>query len=93
MNGTHQALAYGDDVNLTGDDIRRIQRNVDVLLNAYKDITLAVSTGKTKYMEIGRHRGMIVNAHIKIGRKESDTYLATDSRHRWSAQMMMKNDN
>ena len=26
-------------------------------------------------------------------RKESDTYLATDSRHRWSAQMTMKNDN
>jgi hypothetical protein len=24
---------------------------------------------------------------------ESDTYLATDSRHRWSAQVTMKNDN
>ena len=22
---------------------------------------------KTKYMEIGRHRGMIANAHVKIG--------------------------
>ena len=26
-------------------------------------------------------------------RKESGTYLATDSRHRWSAQMTMKKDN
>ena len=26
-------------------------------------------------------------------RKESDTYMATDSRNRWSAQMTMKNDN
>ena len=26
-------------------------------------------------------------------RKESDTYLATFRRHRWSAQMIMKNDN
>ena len=26
-------------------------------------------------------------------RKESGTYLATDSRHRCSVQMMMKNDN
>ena len=26
----------------------------DVLLNAYKDIGLAVNIGKTKYMEIGR---------------------------------------
>jgi hypothetical protein len=32
-----------------------------------KDIGLAVNTGKTKYMEMGRHRGMIANAHIKIG--------------------------
>jgi hypothetical protein len=31
------------------------------------DIGLAVKTGKAKYMEIGRHRGMISNEHIKIG--------------------------
>ena len=38
-----------------------------MLLNACKDIGLAVKIRKTKYMEIGRHRGIIVNAHIKIG--------------------------
>ena len=65
MNGTHQVLAYAVDVNLIGDDIR-IERNADVLLNAYMDIGLAVNTGKTKYMEIGRHRGMIANEHIRI---------------------------
>ena len=32
-----------------------------------KDIGLAVNIGKTKYMEIGRHRGVIANEHIKIG--------------------------
>ena len=64
MNGTHQVLAYADDVNLIGDDIRAIERNPDVLLNVCKDIGLAVNTGKTKYMEIGRHGA---NAHIKIG--------------------------
>ena len=31
MNGTHQVLAYADDVNLIGDDIRTIERNADVL--------------------------------------------------------------
>ena len=56
-----------DDVNLIGDDIRTIERNGDVLLNACKDISLAENTGKTKYMEIGCHRGMIANAHIRIG--------------------------
>ena len=39
---------------LIGDDTRRIERNADVLLNACKDIGLAVYTGKTKFMEIGR---------------------------------------
>ena len=32
-----------------------------------KDIGLAVNTGKTKYMEIGHHRVMIANKHIRIG--------------------------
>ena len=54
MNGTH--LAYANDVNLIGDDIRTIERHEDVLLNACKDFGLAVNIGKTKYMEIGRHR-------------------------------------
>ena len=45
-------------------DIRTIERNAYVLLNACKDICLAVNIGKTKYMEIGRHRGMIANEHI-----------------------------
>ena len=40
MNDTHQVLAYTDDVNLIGDDIRTIERNTEVLLNAYKDISI-----------------------------------------------------
>ena len=63
MNGTHQVLAYADDVKLIDDDIRTLERNADVLLNA----CLAVNIGKTKYMEIGRHRGMMANEHIRIG--------------------------
>ena len=37
-----------------------------MLLNACNDIGLAVNTGKTKYMEIARHRNMIANDHIRI---------------------------
>ena len=37
MEATHPMLAYADDVNLIGDDIRTIERNADVLLNACKD--------------------------------------------------------
>ena len=38
-----------------------------LLLNGSKDIGIVVNTGKTKYMDIGRHRGMIANEHIKMG--------------------------
>ena len=38
-----------------------------MLLNVCKDIGLAANIGKTKYMEIGRHQGVIANSHIKIG--------------------------
>jgi hypothetical protein len=41
--------------------------NTDVLLNACKDIGLAVNAGKTRYMELGCRRGMIVN--ITVGSK------------------------
>ena len=46
MNSSHQALAFTDDVNVI--DIKTIERNADVLLNAYKDIGLAVNIGDTK---------------------------------------------
>ena len=65
MNATHKVLAQADDVNLIGDNITTIERNANVLLNAYKDSGLAVNTSKTKYMEIGHHRDMMANEHIK----------------------------
>ena len=37
------------------------------LLHVRKYIGLAVNTGKTKYVEVGRHRGMMANEHIRIG--------------------------
>ena len=41
-----------ENVNLIGDDIRTIEINADVSLNACKDVDLAVSIGKTKYMRV-----------------------------------------
>jgi hypothetical protein len=64
---SHQIFAYANDVSLIGDDIRTIERNAEVLLNSCKDIGLAVNTGKTKYMEVRRHRGIMANEHITVG--------------------------
>ena len=38
-----------------------------MLLNACKDVGLAVNTVKTKYMAVGRIRGMMADEHISIG--------------------------
>ena len=38
-----------------------------MLLNTCKDIGSAVNIGKIKFMEIGRHRGMMLNEHFRIG--------------------------
>ena len=54
MNGTHQVMAYVDYVNLIGDDIRTIERNTDVSLNACKGIDLAVKRGEIKHTKVGR---------------------------------------
>jgi hypothetical protein len=66
VNGTHEALAYDDDVNLIGDDIGTIERNAEVSLNACKDIGLRASTGKTKCMEVGRYRDTMASEHITL---------------------------
>ena len=60
-------MAYVHDISLIGDDIRTIERNTDVLFNAYKDIGLAVNIGKTEYMQVGRHRDMMANEHMAVG--------------------------
>jgi hypothetical protein len=36
LNGTHQLLAYADDVNLLGDNIDTIKRNTQTLINAIR---------------------------------------------------------
>ena len=43
-----------------------MERNADVLLMACNGIDLAVNIGKTKYMEVRCHRGMLASEHIRI---------------------------
>jgi hypothetical protein len=40
LNGTHQLLAYADDVNLLGDNVDTIKKNMETLIDASKEVGL-----------------------------------------------------
>jgi hypothetical protein len=66
LNGTHQLLAYVDDVNLLGDNIDTINKNTATLIDASKKVGLEVNVEKTKYMLVSRDQNAGQNLEIKI---------------------------
>jgi hypothetical protein len=58
LNGTHQLLAYADDVNLLGDSIHTIKKNTETLIDASKEVGLEINVDKTKYMLLTRHQNV-----------------------------------
>jgi coproporphyrinogen III oxidase-like Fe-S oxidoreductase len=67
LNGTHQLLAYADDVNIVGENIDTIQRNIKPLLDASKEVGLEVNPEKTKYMLVSRCQKAGQRQSINIG--------------------------
>ena len=55
LNGTHQLLAYADDVNILGGSARTVKENAEALLvAATKQIGLEINADKTKYIFMSR---------------------------------------
>ena len=50
LNGTHQFLAYADDVNILEGSVHTVKKNAEALVAATKEIGLEVNAHKSKYM-------------------------------------------
>jgi hypothetical protein len=82
LNGTHQLLAYADDVNLLGYNIDTINKITQTLIDASKEVGLEVNVEKTKNMLVSRDQNAGQHREIKIGNKSLENvsqfkYLGT----------------
>jgi hypothetical protein len=82
LNGTHQLLAYADDVNLLGDNIDTIEKNIETLIEARLEVGLEINVEKTKYNLQSRHQNAVQNRDIKIANRSFENvsqfkYLGT----------------
>jgi len=82
LNGTHQLLAYANDVNILGGSIHTLKENAEALVAATREIGLEVNADKTKYMVMSRDQnaGQIHSVRIDnstIERVEEFKYLGT----------------
>jgi hypothetical protein len=66
LNGTHQLLVYADYVNLLGDNIDAIKKNMETLNDASKEVGLEVNTEKTKYLLLSRHQNAGQSYDIRL---------------------------
>jgi hypothetical protein len=65
--GTYIVLV--DDVNLLGDNIDAIKKNMETLIDASKEVGLEVNTEKTEYMLLSRHQHAGQSYDIKIANR------------------------
>jgi hypothetical protein len=52
--------------NLLGDNIDNVKKNLEILIDASREVGLEVNVDKTKYMLLSRHQNVGQNRDIKI---------------------------
>jgi hypothetical protein len=83
LNGTHQLLAYADDVNLLGNNMDTINNNTETLINASKQVGLERNAKKSKYMLLSHQQNVGKNRDIKI---ETDHLKMCHSSNIWGGR-------
>jgi uncharacterized protein (UPF0179 family) len=73
LNGTHQLVAYADDVNIFGGSVHAVKENIEASVAATKEIGLKVNADKTKYMVMSRERNVGRNHNIRIDNSSFET--------------------
>ena len=70
LNGTHQLLAYADDVNILVGSVGSTKKNTNALVVVSKETGLEVNDDKTKYMVLSQNqnagRSHILKIYINI---------------------------
>jgi hypothetical protein len=56
-------------VNLLGDNIDTVKKNMETLIDASEEVRLEINVDKTKYMLLSRHQNVGQNREIKIANK------------------------
>jgi hypothetical protein len=82
LNGTHQLLAYTDDVSQLVVNIHTISKSTKTLIDASKEVSLEVNIEKTVYMLVSCDQNAGQNWDIKRGKKSFENvsqlkYLGT----------------
>jgi hypothetical protein len=95
LNGTHQLLAYADDVNALGGSIRAVNENTQALVVAAKEIGLEVNADKTKCMVMSRDQNAGRNHSMKIDNRSFERvdefkYFGTNLTNQNSIQKEIK---
>jgi len=80
LNGTHQLLAYADDVNILGGSIHTLKENAETLVAATREIGLEVSADKTKYMVMSQDQNA---ERIQSVRIDNNTFERVESLNIW----------
>jgi len=72
LNGTHKLLVNVDDCNIMGGSVRSIQKNINTLVAASKEIGLEKNADKTEYMVISRDQNAGRYQYIKNDNSSSE---------------------